>query len=273
MKISLPLEKWVLMKKKEALASQLSRSPSLLVAYSGGVDSAYLLFIAHSILGDRCRGIIADSSSLPRRELADAIELANSRNWPVDIIETREMEDPQYISNPVNRCYFCKHELFTRLGEYAEKNDFSAIAYGENADDAGDFRPGRQAAVKFKIMAPLFEAGLTKLDIRRLSREANLPTAEKAAQPCLSSRIAHGNPVTKEVLAQVEAGEDILRRAGFRIFRLRHHGTKGRVQVASSELSRLEDPQTRKVLEAALQSVGFGEVEFDSVGYQGASLR
>lgn len=258
--------------KYEKLRAQFAALPSLAVAYSGGVDSAYLMHAAHEVLGAKCHGILADSPSLPRHELAAATALAAERNWSLRIIVTSELEDPRYASNPVNRCYYCKSELFDRLTHYALANDIATLAYGENADDAQQVRPGQKAAKEFAILAPLREAGLTKANVRELSRRAGLPTASKPAQPCLSSRIQHGLPVTSEALAQVEAGENILRSEGFHIFRVRHLGDRARVQVAPRELVRLQEPALQREIARQLEALGFAAVEFDPEGYQGASL-
>jgi uncharacterized protein len=263
----------MLSRKKEKLTCRLQALPSLVVAYSGGVDSAYLLHAAFSRLGDRCRGVIADSPSLPRHELNEAITLADKQGWPLVIIQTGELDNPEYAANPLNRCYFCKHELFSRLEAYALKHQITHFAYGENADDTRDFRPGRQAADEFSALAPLREAGLTKREIRELSREAGLPTADKTAQPCLASRLPAGQPVTREALARIEAGEIILRDAGFHVYRLRNLGQTARVQVAPAELMRLEVASLREELALQIRALGFDQVEFDPRGYQGASLR
>jgi uncharacterized protein len=259
--------------KESNLLDFLRSQPSLLVAYSGGVDSAYLLHAAVLALGTRARGVIADSPSLPRRELAEAVELARQRNWPLEVIQTRELDNPAYAANPVNRCYFCKHELFACMEAHARLRGETRLAYGENADDAHDFRPGQEAAREFRVLAPLREARLTKAEIRSLSASAGLPTAGKAAQPCLSSRLPTGQPVTREALRKIEAGENLLRNAGFRIYRLRHLGEKARIQVAPDEKPRLDEPSLRLDLEKELKALGFSSVEFDSEGYRGASLR
>lgn len=261
-----------LAEKEKHLRAQLAALPSLAVAYSGGVDSAYLLYAAHEVLGAKCHGILADSPSLPRHELAAARELAAQRGWPLQIITTTELDDPHYAANPLNRCYYCKHELFDQLTQYAFAHDITHLAYGENADDAHQVRPGQKAAQEFAVLAPLREAGLTKADIRTLSQKAGLPTATKAAQPCLSSRLQHGIAVTRETLAQVEAGEAILRAKGFHIFRVRHLGDRARVQVAPEELPRLQASALQQEIAQKLSALGFAEVEFDPEGYRGASL-
>ncbi len=257
--------------KVRRLAACLEAGAPLLIAYSGGVDSAYLLAMAHRRLGGRMLGVIADSPSLPRRALAEALELAQSIAAPVEVVRTEEMHDANYTSNPLNRCYYCKAELFTRLDELARARGFAAIAYGENADDATHHRPGGRAAAEFAVLAPLKEAGLTKAEIRALSRELGLPTADAPAQPCLSSRIQHGTPVTPEALAMVERGEALVRELGFRVFRVRYLSPengrhRARVQVAPEEMGKLasvEAPLVEGLLEA-----GFGSVEIDPAGYR-----
>ena len=254
-----------------ALEAILRTHAPLLIAYSGGVDSACLLAFAHRTLGDRMRGVIADSPSLPRQALADALALAREIGAEVEVIHTGEMQNPDYASNPLNRCYFCKAELFAHMGALARERGFDFIAYGENADDPLQFRPGLQAAREFAVLAPLWQAGLTKADVRALSRTLGLPTADAPAQPCLSSRIPHGTPVTREALAMVEAGEAHVRNLGFRILRVRHRVEAGgaptaKVQLAREEMDRLATVQPE--LEAGLLAVGYGAVEIDPEGYR-----
>ena len=254
----------------------LQKRAPLLVAYSGGVDSAFLLAASQQALGsDRVLGVIADSPSLPRQALADALTLARDViGASVEVVQTGEMEDPNYANNPINRCYFCKAELFTRLDGLAQTRGFAAIAYGENADDMQQVRPGRQAAAEFAVLAPLRDAGLTKAEIRALSRELGLPTADAPAQPCLSSRIPHGTPVTREALAMIEQGEAFVRSLGFRVFRVRHQQLEhavaplARVQIAPAEMVALE-AGTHVELRRGLESVGYAEVEIDPQGYRG----
>lgn len=245
----------------------------MIIAYSGGVDSAYLLAEAHRTLGDQALGVIADSPSLPRQALADALALAEQIGAPVEVVSTQEMDNPAYASNPVNRCYFCKAELFRQMEQLAESRKYRAIAYGENADDMRQVRPGRQAATEYQVLAPLRDAGLTKAEIRELSRELGLPTADAPAQPCLSSRIPHGTPVTLEALAMVEQGEAWVRSLGFRVFRVRHLVAEGqsanaRVLVAPEEMEHLES--VRAEIEGGLKAVGYTEVEIDPEGYRAA---
>ena len=261
--------------KVDALNAILRRHAPLLIAYSGGVDSAYLLAAAHRVLGDRAVGAIADSPSLPRQALADALALADAIGAPVEVVRTDELANEDYASNPLNRCYFCKAELFNRLDQMARERGFAAIAYGENADDARQVRPGLKAAQEFAVVAPLKEAGLTKAEIRALSHAMNLPTADAPAQPCLSSRIPHGTPVSVEALGMIEKGEAFVRSLGFRVFRVRHHldGSgplpRARVQIAPEEMAaRL--PGREETLHHGLLAVGYAAVEIDPQGYRSA---
>jgi len=261
--------------KLEALRAQLRAHAPLVIAYSGGVDSAYLLAEAQRTLGDQALGVIADSPSLPRAALAEALALAERVGAKVEVVRTTEFDNPEYTANPPNRCYFCKAELFTRLDALARERGFRAIAYGENADDMTQVRPGRQAAAEFSIIAPLRDAGLSKAEIRGLSRELGLPTADAPAQPCLSSRIPWGTPVTLEALAMVERSEAEVRALGFRVFRVRHIVSEGqvsaRVQIAPEEMPHLEG--TRSDLEKALKAAGYGAVEIDPQGYRSTEAR
>jgi pyridinium-3,5-biscarboxylic acid mononucleotide sulfurtransferase len=244
----------------------LDSFPRVLVAYSGGADSVCLLYAAQQKLGERALGIIADSPSLPRSELENALRIANQMKLSVEVVQTDEFSNPDYLANPVNRCYFCKHALFTKMEKLAEERAFPVLAYGENADDVSDFRPGAEAAKRFQVRAPLKEAGLTKLDVRSLSREWNLPTSEKPASPCLSSRIPHGTPVSLDALAKVEKGEEEIRSLGFRIFRLRYNQTKAELEFDPAELSRAKELQG-SILEA-IRKLGFQEIEIRT--YKGA---
>lgn len=258
---------------KEALLEEiLSRHAPLLIAYSGGVDSTLLLAIAHRTLGNQATGIIADSPSLPRASLNEAVRVAKEMGVHLELVATTELEDPRYAENPINRCYFCKAELFTRMDQVARERGFASIAYGENADDSAHLRPGSQAAAEFSVIAPLKEAGFTKADVRALSRKLGLPTADAPAQPCLSSRIPHGTRVTIEALDYVERGEAIVRQFGFKVFRVRYVPLEGidrpgaKVQVSPEEMPRLES--TRFTLIAALSASGFSRVEIDSTPLQ-----
>ncbi len=252
------------------LHAQLHAHAPLVIAYSGGVDSAYLLAEAQATLGAQVIGVIADSPSLPRQALADALALAEKIGAQVEVVRTDELANPDYSTNPPNRCYFCKAELFTKLDALASARGFRAIAYGENADDMRQVRPGRQAATEFAVIAPLRDAGLTKAEIRALSRTLDLPTADAPAQPCLSSRIPHGTPVTVNALAMIERSEAHVRSLGFRVFRVRHlSAERARVQIAPEEMPRLAAVATE--LEAGLRIAGYTTVEIDPAGYSAAA--
>lgn len=249
-------------------AAILHAARPVLIAYSGGVDSTCLLALAHRELGDEALGVIADSPSLPRATLADALRVADQIGAPVDILPTTEFENDDYLRNPLDRCYFCRVELFSRMEALARRRGFSHIAYGENADDPASLRPGSRAAAAFAVIAPLKQAGLTKADVRALSRLWGLPTHDAPAQPCLSTRIPHGTRVTVEALALVEKGEIALRLLGFRIFRVRYIDESppgALVQIAPEETP---TPALAKTLTVALQASGFSQVQIDPDGYR-----
>lgn len=242
------------------------------MAYSGGVDSALLAFLAHQELGEKAVAVIADTPSLPRRELTEARSLAENFGFQLREIRTAEFENDEYLSNPVNRCYFCKHELFSDLKEIAEEEGFGVIAYGENATDVGDYRPGAQAAAKFEVRAPLKEAGLSKDEIRFISRELGLPTAEKAEMPCLSSRIPYGQSVSEDKLRMIEEAEWVLRDRGFKTVRVRHHegeaGAMARIELPPEDIEKVD----RVTIFAAIREIGYAEVAMDLQGYRRGSL-
>lgn len=262
-----------LAEKSRRLQALVETWPSAFVAYSGGVDSAFLLWTAHRILGPKVTGILGDSPSLPRSEHSAALAFAQRHSLPVEVLKTLELDDPAYAANPPNRCYFCRSELFQRMEELARLRGVAVLAYGENFDDSREVRPGRAAAGEFSVAAPLREAGLTKTEVRALAQEAGLEVAEKPASPCLSSRLAPGLAVTPGRLASIERAEEAVRRHGFRIVRVRHLGEKALVQVAPEETSRLQDENLQSRLTPELAAAGFAQVEFDAVGYQGAGLR
>src|ERR1019366_6732241 len=210
--------------KRERLYGRLRELGRGLVAYSGGVDSAYLAWAAHQVLGDKMLAIIADSPSLARTQLSDAVAFAEEQAIPLEVVATSELDRPDYVRNDSQRCFFCKDELFTLMEDLRQARGFEAIAYGVNLNDQGDFRPGQKAAANHHVVAPLLDAGLTKDEIRSLARAAGLRIWDKPASACLSSRLEYGRPVTREALAVVERGEDALRALGFGQFRVRHHG-------------------------------------------------
>ncbi len=249
---------------------------SCLVAYSGGVDSVLLAYIAYQVLGDRALAVIADSPSLPRRELVEAEDISKKYGFPLRVVKTNEFGNSDYTENPVNRCYFCKHELFVHLEAVAVNEGFDVIVYGENSSDIGDHRPGADAAKKFKVGAPLKDAGMTKNDIRACSKALNLPTADKPQMPCLSSRIPYGQKVTREKLAMIEKAEGILRDAGFREVRVRHYeesdGAIARLELGLEEMDRFLAEDWQSAMTKRLKSFGFVKVDLDTRGYRRGSL-
>ncbi len=258
--------------KAARLRENLASIRHLLVAYSGGIDSAFLAWTAHQVLGDRMRAIIADSPSLARTHLQDAISFAREHSIPLEVVETRELENPAYARNDALRCFHCKDELFTVLEQYCAEHDFDAIAYGVNADDQGDFRPGQQAAQQHRVLAPLLEAQMTKSEIRELARQAGLRVWDKPASACLSSRIEYGRPVTVEALQAVEQGEDALRALGFRQFRVRHHGELVRIEIAREELAQALTSEMAAEMSATFKRLGFKFVALDLEGFRSGSM-
>jgi uncharacterized protein len=258
--------------KAERLRQILAGQGRLLVAYSGGVDSAFLAWMAHQVIGDQMLAVIADSASLARTHLEDALAFARQREIPVEVVETRELENPAYVRNDAMRCFHCKDELFTVLERYREACEFDAIAYGVNADDAGDFRPGQQAAREHHVLAPLLEAGLNKAEIRELARNADLRVWDKPASACLSSRMEYGREVTPEALSVIEQGEDALRAMGFRQFRVRHHGEIVRIEIAREELPRALTAEMACEFTAIFKKLGFKFVTLDLEGFRSGSM-
>jgi pyridinium-3,5-biscarboxylic acid mononucleotide sulfurtransferase len=260
-----------MIEKETALEQNLASLRSVIVAYSGGVDSAYLAYIAHRTLGECATAVTADSASYPERHRQLAIRIARDFGLRHEIIHTGELERPEYRANPANRCYYCKHELYTHLSRIAAERG-AVIVDGNNADDRGDYRPGRQAAREFGVRSPLDEANLTKQEIRELSRQAGLPTWDEPASACLSSRIPYHHEVTDEKLRTIERAEQSLRALGFRVFRVRHHDDVARIEIAREEMTRALEPETSAAIVRDLKAVGYKYVSLDLQGYRTGSL-
>lgn len=259
-----------LTQKSALLHAALRELGSVLAAYSGGTDSAFLAWSAHQALGGQMLAVIADSASLPRAELASALAFTAAHGIPTHILETSELDNPDYRRNDRQRCFHCKDELFTRMEETRAALGFRHIAYGMNLDDQSEFRPGQQAALNHHAVAPLVTASLTKPEIRALARAAGLSLADKPASACLSSRIEYGRPVTRENLWQVEQAEDALHALGFPQVRVRHHGELARVEIDRVDLDRALSIRSQIV--AAIQRFGFPEVTLDPEGYRSGSM-
>src|SRR5271169_5935692 len=258
--------------KSAQLQADLRQLGRVLVAYSGGVDSAYLAWAAHRALSGDMLAVIADSPSLARTHLSDAIAFANELGIPVEVISTAELDRPEYVRNDGQRCFQCKDELFVVMERLRVERGFDAIAYGVNLDDQGDFRPGQKAAGAHHIVAPLLDAGLTKEEIRALAKSAGLRIWDKPASACLSSRIEYGRPVTREALEVVEKGEDALRALGFRQLRVRHHGEIVRIEIARQELERALDPAMAAEFTRIFKALGFKFVTLDLEGFRSGSM-
>jgi len=258
--------------KAAALDARLASLGSVLIAYSGGVDSAFLAITAARVLGPRALCVTAESPSYPDRHREIALDTARTFALRHEIVRTEEIERPEYRANPANRCYYCKHELYTHLTGIARARGFAAVVDGSNADDRGDYRPGRQAAREFGVLSPLDEAGLTKPDIRELARRAGLATWDEPASACLSSRIPYHSEVTPEKLRVIEAAERVLRTLGFRVFRVRHHDTIARLELGRDEIARALEPAVAEHIDRELRALGYAHVTVDLRGYRLGSL-
>ena len=258
--------------KQLRLEEELRTLGRTLVAYSGGVDSAYLAWMAHQVSGQDMLAVIADSPSLARTQLQDALAFAQEHGIPIEVIQTAEMDRPEYIRNDRQRCFHCKDELFQVMQTFAEKRGFRSIAYGVNVDDQSDFRPGQAAARQHQVAAPLLQAGLGKAEIRELARNSGLRVWEKPASACLSSRIEYGRPVTLQALSAVEQGEEALHGLGFRQCRVRHHGEIARIEIAKDELARALTPQMFAEFTRIFKGLGFAFVALDTEGFRSGSM-
>jgi uncharacterized protein len=258
--------------KQSALDDRLRSLGRVMVAYSGGVDSAFLAWAAHQLLGEKMLAVIADSPSLARTHLADAIAFAREQAIPIEVVATSELDRPEYARNDSSRCFHCKDELFTVMEDLRERRGFDAIAYGVNVDDQGDFRPGQAAAKRHHVAAPLLDAGLTKQDIRELAHTAGLRVWDKPASACLSSRVEYGRPVDRATLSTVEQGEDAIRSLGFRQFRVRHHGEMVRIEIAREELARALTPEMAAEFSRIFKALGFKFVTLDLEGFRSGSM-
>ena len=261
-----------LLAKRAALDANLRHLGRTLVAYSGGVDSAFLAWAAHQVLANEMLAVLADSPSLARSQFHDAVNFAQEQSIPLHVIKTNEMQRPEYIRNDAQRCFYCKDELFAAMEVFREGHEFKSIVYGVNLDDQGDFRPGQHAARQHHVTAPLLDAGLTKHDIRQLAREAGLRVWDKPASACLSSRVEYGRAVTPEILSVIEKGEDALRRLGFRQFRVRHHGEIVRIEIDREELERALTAKMAAEFARIFKALGFRFVTLDLEGFRSGSM-
>jgi pyridinium-3,5-biscarboxylic acid mononucleotide sulfurtransferase len=261
-----------LYEKQEKLFSVLRGLEQVMVAYSGGADSAYLAWAAHHVLGGRALAITADSASMPESHKRDAEAFVRQFAIPHEYVETYEFDNPDYLKNDANRCFHCKDELFTRLEEVGRQRGIRHIIYGVNADDLGDYRPGQNAAKLHQVKAPLVDAGLTKAEIRELSRQAGLPTWDRPASACLSSRIPYGTAVTIENVKTVESGEEQLKALGFRQFRVRYHGELVRLEIAKDEMAKAMTPEMARRFTDIFKNLGFKYITLDLEGYRQGSM-
>jgi uncharacterized protein len=266
------LDPAVLESKQQRLFDALKRLDRVIVAYSGGADSAYLAWAAHQVLGDGAIAVTADSASIPASHKRDAEAFARECGLRHEYIRTREFENPDYVKNDKDRCFHCKDELFEQLHAFAAERGYAHIVYGVNQDDLGDYRPGQKAARIHEVEAPLAEVGLTKSEIRELSRRAGLSTWDRPAAACLSSRVPYGTPVTVETIRTIEAGEEAVKALGFRQYRVRFHGELVRLEFATDELARAMTPEMFRSLAAIFKQLGFLYVTLDVEGYRQGSL-
>ena len=261
-----------LSQKQSQLEDRIRELGSVLVAYSGGIDSAYLAYTAHRVLGDAMLAVLADSASLSRAHFADALRFAEEHSIPIQVLTTAELDDPEYVKNDATRCFHCKDELFSVMEKAHLASKYQHLAYGMNVDDRGEYRPGQQAATAHGVLAPLAEVGLTKQEIRTLALQAGLRIWDKPASACLSSRVEYGRPVTREVLQQIEEGEALLHQMGFRQFRVRYHGEMVRIEIAREEMPHALNMETMDRMTSAFRSLGFKYVTLDCEGYRSGSM-